>query len=607
MTLAPAYDILGSGWTETKTASMWIRPDSLAGACDHNSVAFCDAVFGDRPRWWGISIGEVVGLNRIWVWNFDNSSGSPIDIIPIAYTPGEWVHVALVHENGQLRAYRNGVQAGALPSSKTIQPNTGALPVLHLGGIIINASRNWSFDGQLDEVRLWSAVRTQSQIQQDMGQSLTGAEPNLKAYYRMSNGSGVLLSDDSLSNWDGTLYDGNGNVPPSGAPATWVLSSAPIAEGGNTPTPGAFTPTPTALPPTATSLPPTATPTLPVPTATSLPPTSTTTPTATTAGPTPTSSATALPPSPTPGPTATPTLDLPTATAGPGFGFIASLALPGNSHDLVLSGNLLFLAATSGDLQIVDVSNTSQPSVSGSQTLPGQAYGVAVDAGIAYVASTFNGVQIVNAFDPAHPFILSTFDTPSYAWDLEIQNDIAFVADRIDGLYILDISDPANPQQLALVPPNNQFLDVAFFSHYVYLADFLDGVRVIDISDPGNPSFVTSFAAGQTYGVTVEGDLLFVAGGGSGLLIFDLTTPEAPTLLGSQPTDGSFRSVFIDGSTAYVADWSNRLFAFDISDPGSPVLVDEIDTPGHGRDVAVRNGIAYLADYEADLQIYSVP
>ena len=62
-------------------------------------------------------------------------------MIAVDYTVGEWIHIAVVHGEGLLRVYRNGVEVGSVPSGATTQPNTGALPILHLGGIINNASR----------------------------------------------------------------------------------------------------------------------------------------------------------------------------------------------------------------------------------------------------------------------------------------------------------------------------------------------------------------------------------------------------------------------------------------------------------------------------------
>jgi len=213
--------MLDPGWEDTKTISLWILPTGDAPACYRNDVGACDNIFGDRPRWWGITRGVIFGEDRIWLFNTDGDMLSFTDKIGIPYTPGEWVHIAMVHSNGVMHAYKNGVEVGSIASGTTQQPNTNAHPVLYIGGVLINASRNWTYSGLIDAVKVWNYGMTTTQVQQDMNQVLSGAEPGLEAYYRMSNGSGMLLTDDSIHTWDGTLYDGTNNVPPDGPPQ-WI-------------------------------------------------------------------------------------------------------------------------------------------------------------------------------------------------------------------------------------------------------------------------------------------------------------------------------------------------------------------------------------------------
>ncbi|HIP72713.1 MAG TPA: hypothetical protein EYH05_15120, partial [Anaerolineae bacterium] len=260
-TFSETSAILASGWEDTKTVSLWVKPSGIA-TCTAPSPAHCDNIFGDRPRWWGISRGTLGGNDRIWIWNYDGN----YDMIGIDYVADEWTHIALVHSNGVLRAYKNGVEVSSVSSGATLQPSTGGQPVLYLGGIINNAARNWTFAGQIDEVRLWNVARTGAEIAQDMNQTLSGNENGLAAYYQMSDGAGLTLTDDSGQGWAGTLQDGTNAVPPDGQPPLWVSPGAvyggtipPTAT--NTPLPPTATPTATAVLPTNTPLPPTATPT----------------------------------------------------------------------------------------------------------------------------------------------------------------------------------------------------------------------------------------------------------------------------------------------------------------------------------------------------------
>jgi len=218
--LAATNTILAPGWESTKTVSIWLRPTG-EGVCTSQSPGNCDVVFGDAPRWWGISRGTVGGQNRIWLWNWDGN----LDVIGVSYTSGEWMQVTMVHDAGVLRGYKNGVLVGTVASGPTQQPNSGAAPTLYIGGIINSVTRNWTFQGDIDEVRLWNTARSVAQIVDDMNHPLDGTESGLAAYYMMSDGEGNGLTDDSGNGADGVMLDGGKGVPADG-PIQWVPSGA---------------------------------------------------------------------------------------------------------------------------------------------------------------------------------------------------------------------------------------------------------------------------------------------------------------------------------------------------------------------------------------------
>jgi hypothetical protein len=224
-------DVFGSGWKTEKTVSLWVKPDGTQSPCavtiDPAPIGYCPSIFGDRPTYWGINIGYLNHLdqNRIWVWNYDGSSGSIADYIGVAYTPGEWVHISLVHKNGMLKAYKDGVEVGNVPSGPTLQPSGGGVR-LSLGGVITDPANHWLFKGDIDEVSLWNRGLTASEIQANMYQDMPTDTKGWAAFYRMSNGSGNFLADDSGHGNGGTLYDGARGVPGSGEPAQWVTSDA---------------------------------------------------------------------------------------------------------------------------------------------------------------------------------------------------------------------------------------------------------------------------------------------------------------------------------------------------------------------------------------------
>ncbi|HZK62294.1 MAG TPA: LamG-like jellyroll fold domain-containing protein, partial [Anaerovoracaceae bacterium] len=125
-----------------------------------------------------------------------------------------------------LSAYKNGVLVDSVSSGTTMQPNTGASPRIQAGGVINNINRNWSFHGEIDELRLYATELTQTEIQATMFSELTGTETGLRAYYKMSDGAGTLVTDDSINDFNIYLFDGGGIVPANGSYPLWVTSGA---------------------------------------------------------------------------------------------------------------------------------------------------------------------------------------------------------------------------------------------------------------------------------------------------------------------------------------------------------------------------------------------
>ncbi len=212
----------GTTWTDTMSFSLWVKPEGL-GTCTGDDPAKCDSIFGDRPRWWGLSHGSFSdGTSRLRAWNYDGN----FDIIVIPYTPGEWVHIAWVHANGMLSAYKNGNLVGSVASGTTIQPQTTppSYARMQIGAVINNSNFDFSFSGEVDELRIYSRALTQNDITSTLFSELNGNEPGLRAYYKMSNGSGIVLTDDSTNSFDGTLKEWS--FPPTGTLPLWVTSTA---------------------------------------------------------------------------------------------------------------------------------------------------------------------------------------------------------------------------------------------------------------------------------------------------------------------------------------------------------------------------------------------
>ncbi|MGE0076220.1 MAG: MBG domain-containing protein [Bacteroidales bacterium] len=126
-------------------------------------------------------------------------------------TLGKWYHIAAVNDNGTRHLYLNGTEQSLTSGGEGVVANTSAL---RIGS---DYSERY-FNGSIDEVRIWSTARSQSDIIASMATTLAGTETNLVAYYNFNQG--VIAG----TNTDITTLNSSANADLSGTLTNFALS-----------------------------------------------------------------------------------------------------------------------------------------------------------------------------------------------------------------------------------------------------------------------------------------------------------------------------------------------------------------------------------------------
>lgn len=118
---------------------------------------------------------------------------------------------------------------------------------------------------------------------------------------------------------------------------------------------------------------------------------------------------------------------------------------------------------------------------------------------------------------------------------------------------------------------------------------------------------LVGLAGGVIHQVVVHGDRVYCASG-SGLLIFDVSQPFAPALIGALVLPDVALGITLSLPYAYMADSGAGLRVIDISNPSSPREIGYVDTPGRAKSVALESSgrFAYVADSEKGVQIIDI-
>jgi hypothetical protein len=138
---------------------------------------------------------------------------------------GAWHQVAFVRDvsTDSIFLYVDGVIDASQAGAGT---NITITTSFYIGGDR-RLSETLYFHGEIDELRIWNTARTQAEICEYMCEDVTG-QTGLLSYYKMTDGSGTTLSDNTGSGNSGTLTNMDNS--------DWVTDNqVPSGDGSTTP------------------------------------------------------------------------------------------------------------------------------------------------------------------------------------------------------------------------------------------------------------------------------------------------------------------------------------------------------------------------------------
>jgi hypothetical protein len=197
----------------------------------------------------------------------------------------------------------------------------------------------------------------------------------------------------------------------------------------------------------------------------------------------------------------------------------ASLVTPGWSHDVVVSGELAYIADGAAGLMVVDISDPGTPSIVGVVATPDDAYGVAVSGGYAYVAAFMEGLAVIDVCDPQVPVVVGSIDLPGTYEAVAVEAAYAYVV-GLQGLQVVNIADPTLPWVMAGLDTPHQAVDIAIDGDIAYVADSSSCCEIIDIAVPGEPRRIGNInTLWESKSVAVSDGHVFISGGSGQLMI----------------------------------------------------------------------------------------
>jgi hypothetical protein len=244
-----------------------------------------------------------------------------------------------------------------------------------------------------------------------------------------------------------------------------------------------------------------------------------------------------------------------------------------------IKNDTLYISGASNGLVIADISVPTSPTVLGS--IPsGTVYNVFVVGDRAYLVNYEGTLGVVDVSNSSDPSMLEIISVSSRGGDVAVVGDIAYFADPDTGLVVIDIGDISSPNILQTLPITQGAWDISIHNDILYLGCHANGLRIFNISSPENPERLSSFNnGGEIYGVSGNGEYLVLADLQDGAELLDVTDPENPELV-AEYSNAAPHSVFYDGTYAYLGDQDKEFILIDFNaDPpiGYPSRSPNVD------------------------------
>jgi hypothetical protein len=346
---------------------------------------------------------------------------------------------------------------------------------------------------------------------------------------------------------------------------------------------------------------------------------------------------------------------------------IGEVDTPGAPQDVAVAGDLVFVAAAQGSLQILDVRDPTHP-VQEHRDTPvrfpspgGFPRALALRGNRAYVATAtpprLHIVDITNPlaatfpadtnFDRVSEVILRSIDLPAAVQNqtvraVAVQGDFAYVltndlGNALGTLQVISLREPATArvvQSLTLPVPRPTGLVVA--GEVAYVPAGTAGLLVLALRDPARPVLATTLgdpdptdavAIEIASGMALAGDVAYVVEThrhrdtgvqDERFTVLDLRDPLAPQRRGavsllvetrsaSSTLGTSGAGLTVAGAFAYLARGTLGLQVVDIRHPDAPRLAGLLNTPSQALQVTTAGDRLYVLDSAFTLQVVQGP
>ena len=281
---------------------------------------------------------------------------------------------------------------------------------------------------------------------------------------------------------------------------------------------------------------------------------------------------------------------------------VKSLPTRGSSRKIAIKDDVLYMTQVRTDILLFDISNPEAPVLF--KEIPFKKNPSNIKAIGNYLYISDNGLVVYDISNPLNPVELSYLDLGVATYDFQIVDNKIFMG-TWGNLVTIDISNLNDMKVINEFPmqTGDAALSVYIDEDYAYLGR-RKGFSILDISNPDNYTELSNWDKDRNVeAITVLGHYAYIGNGGSrGFSIIDISDKTNPVNVNRLQTSRGYSISIID-STAYMSSGYRGMFIYDVTDPANPQKIGYFDSPGQVFDLKVDGDLVYFADYDCGMSI----
>jgi hypothetical protein len=227
------------------------------------------------------------------------------------------------------------------------------------------------------------------------------------------------------------------------------------------------------------------------------------------------------------------------------------------------SSNTLGVAAKT-EVVFLNCTNPGSITLSGTDTSASNAIDIVINGNVAYVLDRTFGLRILDISNLSSITASGTLDCSGISGfdgrkiSYNVSNDEVYIAGDAGGVIVIDVSNPASPSQIRNIAMAGNAICKEVFRNgsYVYSAEGI-GITIYDTSGTTIGSLANTLSIDVTQGICAGvSNTVLTLNSVSGIKKIDVSTPAIPTLSVTHNIDDA-NDLILNGTSVYIADGSN--------------------------------------------------